>query len=422
MLKTLIRKMQWMAYVVSLSCFITPITPVLAAKQPLTLDAAVQKTLHHNPKLHQFSFTRERQLAEREINALKPGYELGMELENFAGTGDTNGFDSAEITVSLSSVIELGDKRESRISVVDARLDRFELERQAQTLDVLGNLTRDFIQLLSTQEELKLSSEAVALSQRLYKTVQERAKRGAASDAEVMRAKAMYTQSLLRLDGVRQKLERQKVSLARYWGETTLSYSELKGNLFAFGSPLKFADLYSKVKTSPAITIFASEMRLKEAEVRLAQTQNQTDLKWQFGVKRLEESSDTALTLGFSMPLFAERRNRSRVNAALAEGNAVAYQRSDRLLALHDRLFTAYSQRQQFITAHQRLQKDIIPDLERALTITQEAYDRGRLKYQDWIAAQQELLSAKQQLIETASAALLNQSVIEQLTAEPLTN
>ena len=158
---------------------------------------------------------------------------------------------------------------------LDRRLDRFELERQAQTLDVLGEVTRAFIQLLSTQEEFKLSSEAVALSKGLYETVQERAKRGAASDAEVMRAKAMFTQSQIRQESISQKLERQKVSLARYWGGTTLSYSELKGNLFAFGSPLNFADLYNKVKTSPAITVFASEMRLKEAEVRLAQTQNQ---------------------------------------------------------------------------------------------------------------------------------------------------
>lgn len=422
MLKTLTCKGQWLAYVASLSCFIVSMAAAVAAEQPLSLETAVQKTLHQNPQLHQFTFTRERLLADREINALEPGYELGMELENVAGTGDTGGFDSAEITVALSSVIELGEKRESRVSVVDARLDRFELERQAQTLDVLGEVTHAFIQLLSTQEELQLTSEAVALSKGLYKTVQERAKRGAASDAEVMRAQAMYTQSLLRLDGVRQKLERQKVSLARYWGDTTLSYSELEGNLFAFGSPLNFADLYSKVKASPAINVFASEMRLKEAEVRLAQTQNQADLNWQFGIKRLEESGDTALTLGFSMPLFTERRNRSRINAAAAESNAVAYQRSDRLLALHDRLFTAYSQRQQFIAAHQRLQDEIIPDLERALTITREGYDRGRLKYQDWIAAQQELLSAKQQLIETANAALLNQALIEQLTAEPLTN
>ena len=56
------------------------------------------------------------------------------------------------------------------------------------------------------------------------------------------------------------------------------------------------------------------------------------------------------------------------------------------------------------------------------MDITRDAYDKGRLKYQDWIAAQQELLDAKQQRIETASAALLNQAVIEQLTATALTN
>ncbi|MBR9910287.1 MAG: TolC family protein [Gammaproteobacteria bacterium] len=392
-----------------------------AAEQFLTLEAAVKKTLRQNPQLHQFAFTRERLLAEREVNALKPGYELGMVLENVAGTGDTSGFDSAEITVALSSVIELGEKRESRVSVVDARLDRFDLERQAQTLDVLGEVTSAFIQLLTTQEELELSSEAISLAESLHTTVQERAKRGAASDAEVMRAKAMFTQSQIRQESVRQKLERQKVSLARYWGETTVSYSLLDGDLFTFGSPLNFAELYHKVKASPAINVFASEMRLREAEVRLAKTQNRADLNWQFGVKRLEDSDDTAFTLGFSMPLFAEQRNRGRVNAALAESNAVAYQRSDRLLALHDRLFSAFSQRQQFIAAHQLLKEQIIPDLERALSITRQAYDRGRLKYQDWIAAQQELLGAKQQMIETASAALLNQAVIEQLTAEALT-
>jgi cobalt-zinc-cadmium efflux system outer membrane protein len=393
----------------------------VAAEEALTLKLAVQKTLRQNPQLHQFKFARTRLLAEREVNALKPSYQLGMDVENVAGTGDFSGFGNLEVTVALSSIIELGDKRDKRVSVIDTQIDKLELERQAKTLDVLGDVTRAFIQLLTTQAELQLSSEAVTLSKRLYKTVQTRAKRGAVSDAEVKRAKAMFMQSQLRQEGLSHKFERQKVSLARYWGDTTLPYSKLEGDLSAFGSAVSFTDLYNKVKTSPAITVFASEMRLKEAEVRLAKTQNQADLSWQFGVKRLEESGDTALTLGVSIPLFAERRNRHRVSAALAESNAVGYRRSDHLLSLHEQLFIAYSQRQQFIATHQRLRDEIIPNLEGALSITRTGYDRGRLKYQDWIAAQQELLNAKQQLIETASAALLNQAVIEQLTAEQFT-
>ena len=388
----------------------------------LTLQSALQKTMSHNPQLHQFSYTRERLLAERDLSALTPGYELGMTVENFAGSGEVGGFDAAEVTVALSSVIELGDKRTTRVSVADARLDRLALEKQAQTLDVLGDVTNAFIQVLTTQEELKVTTEAVALSESLYKTVQQRSISGAASDAEVMRAKAALAQSQLREEFVRQKGERQKISLAKFWGETNTQFSGVEGDLYTFGNPREFSELFSRIQQSPAIEIFASETRLKDAELRLAKTQNNADLNWQLGVRQQQASGDTGLTFGISMPLFSERRNGSRISAAIAERDAVLNQRTDRLLTLHERLFTAFSQRQQYVAAYQRLIQQIIPDLEKALSLTKDAYERGRLRYQDWIAAQQELQIAKQQLIETASAALLNQAVIEQLTAEPLTN
>ena len=394
------------------------------AEQPkaLTLQAAVQKTLQQNPRLYQFDFARQRLLSTRQTSDLKPAYQLGLELENFAGTGEIEGADSAELTVALSSVIELDSKRQSRVAVVDARLDAFDLERQAQTLDVLGELTNSFIQLLSTQQELALAAEAVALSESLHSTVQKRAHSGAASDAEVLRARAMLMQSKIQKNDLQRRLQRQKISLVRFWGSTTAEFTTVEGDLFAFGESRKFSTLYDQVQQSPAVTVFASELRLKNAEVRLAQTQSRADIGWQFGVRRFEATGDAGLTLGLSVPLFTDSRNRGAVEAALAERNALQYRRSDHVLALHDRLYSAYSQRKQFIAAHQQLKQNIIPDLEKALIITREAYERGRLKYQDLITAQQELLGAKQRLIETATAAMLNQAVIEQLTAEPLTN
>jgi cobalt-zinc-cadmium efflux system outer membrane protein len=393
----------------------------MTVAQPLTLKSAINKTLKHNLQLHQFEFTGLRLLAERESLGLKPGLELSTELENFAGTGIANGLNGAELTVSLSSVIELGSKLESRLALSGAMLDKFEVQKQVQTLDVLGELTSTFIQTLTTQHELSLSSQAVTLSEALVATVQKRAKRGAASDAEVMRAKAMLAQSAMQRDNFDRKLERQKVSLARFWGDTAVDFSRLEGDLFAFGQTLDFASLYQKVKLSPALTYFASELRLKDAAIRVAESQNRADLSWQFGVRRAQESNDTGLTIGFSMPLFTKSRNRGSINAALAERNAVEYRRADRLLLLHEQLYAAYSLRQQYIDVHRQLESLVIPDLEKALLITRKAYDQGRLKYQDWITAQQELLSAKQQLIETAAAALLSQATIEQLTAESLT-
>ncbi|MCG8312673.1 MAG: TolC family protein [Pseudomonadales bacterium] len=403
---------------VSLSLFAQP-----SAEFPtLTLSEAIEKTLTNNPQLSQFNLTQQQLVSQRESASLSPGYELSFELENFAGTGDVTGIDSAEITVALSSVIELGDKRDSRLSVANEWLNRVELDNHIQTLDVLGALTQRFIELLTTQAEIKLNKEATALSKALFSTVEKRARQGAASDSEVMRARATLTRGRIQQSNLQRKLERQKVSLARFWGETDVTFSKIDGDLFVFGESQSFSELYEKVRQSPSVTIFASEVRLKEAEIRLAKAQGKADLSWQFGLRHFEESGDAGLTLGVSMPLFSESRNRGAINASLSQRNALELQRSERLLALHDRLFSAYSLREQFIHAHTQLKVSVIPDLEKALRITREGYDRGRLKYQDWIAAQQELINAKQQLIETASAALLNQALIEQLSAEPLTN
>jgi len=402
-------------------CTSIPITVAETIPKPLTLKQAIEFTLDQNPQLHQFQFVQQRLSANRQTSALKPAYKLSFDLENFAGSGETNGLDNAEMTVALSSILELGDKRRSRSELVDAGLFKAELEQQVATLDLLGDLTATFINALTLQEELNLASKEVSLSQSLLKAVKIRAQQGSGSDIEVMRARAMLNQSKIRKNTLLQKLKQQKVSVAKYWAETTVNFSNFDGSLYAFSKPEKFKTLFDKLKASPAIEVFASELRIKKAGIQLAKSQGSGDIEWQVGVRQYEQSGDNALTLGLSIPLFSESRNQGAINAALADQNAVHYQRQDVMLALHEQLFIAYTQRQQYIETYQQLKTQVIPDLEKALKLTREAYNRGRLKYQDWILAQQELLKAQQQLINNASSALINQSVIEQLTAEPLT-
>ena len=159
---------------------------------------------------------------------------------------------------------------------------------------------------------------------------------------------------------------------------------------------------------------------MKKAQVSLAKTQSKADLGWQLGVRRFEDSGDTAFTAGVSIPLFSGKRNRGALKSAMASENEVIYERQTALLKLHVQLFEAYSQRQQHVAAVKVFRTTILPDLNSALASTQRAYETGRYSYQDWIAAQKELLDAKRSLIESAAAASLNQAVIEQLISEPL--
>ena len=386
----------------------------------LTLESAIARTLANNPQLFQFRFQQQSLAAQRRAMAFSPPTQVHLELENFAGGGAFSGVDSTETTLALSSVIELGGKTRSRIALVDAKSDRLKYERQAATLDVLGALTSLYISCLSTQESIKLAEEGVSLAKKMFDTVEQRSSRGAAPEADVMRARAAIAGAKLRQEALRRKYRAQKVSLASFWGQTKPNFSTLDGSISEFDSSDSFASLYQRAQNSPSIEIFASEARLKNAEIKLAQAQSRADVGWRLGVRQLEETNDTVLVAGVSIPLFASKRNRPAIAAARAERNAVEYKQTDAVLKLHSRLFHAFSQREANIYAVEEIRTNVLPFLQQGLKLTREAYENGRYRYQDWIAAQQDLLAAKRHLIEAATAAQISQALIEQLIAEPL--
>lgn len=388
----------------------------------LTLEHAIARTLRNNPKLYQFSFQQKRLAADRATSTLSPPMTLGLEIENFAGSDNFSELGSAETTLTLSSVIELGHKTRFRATVVDARIDRLKVERQAATLDVLGTLTTLYIDGVSTQESIKLAEDSVALSNTMLRTVERRAAKGAAPDVEVMRAKADVSRSLIRLEALKRKLERQKFAISSHWGARLPDFDTLGGSLFDFDTKADLNSLMQRAETSPAIAIFASEERLKEAELGLAKVQNRVDIGWQIGLRRFEGSDDTALTAGISIPLFNSRRNRGAVAAARIERDMVTHQKSSAQIELRNRLYAAFSMWEENTLTVARMDSSLIPALEETLALAKKAYESGRYRFQEWVIAQQELITAKQQQIEAATAAKQSQTLIEKLVAEPLSN
>ena len=397
------------------------VRPIMAAEVSLTLSEATALTLASNPQLYQYTFVNEVNLAQKQLSELRPSLALEAELENVIGSGPFQGVDSAEVTVAISSVIELGDKRSARISVADARIYQSQWQRQADTLDVLGDLTTSYIEGLSTQNNILLATESLDLSKQLMQTVENRVSQGAAPEAELLRAEAIVAEADIRLSALNERLERQKIQIARFWGETDPQFTQLDGDLFAFEPGIDFDALYERVQYSPAMQVFASEDRLREAEIALARANSRADLSWQVGIRRFQDTDDTALTAGVSIPLFANQRSSANIRSAEANREALTYNRQDSLLRLHAKLYEAWSLREQNIGAVQTIQQRIIPALEQALELTEQAYESGRYQYFTLILAQEELLAAKQRLIDAASNVQLSQALIEQLTSEPLT-
>jgi len=410
----------WLIYLSLLMLIPWATTQAEQTGHTLTLSSAIKYSLEQNPSLRVFEFRNIVLMGKKETANLSPAYEAGFEAENFSGSGNYKGLDSTELTVSLSSVIEMGDKRTARINIVDGSRALLDAERQIEALELLAEVTRRYVDVLAAQERVTLAEEAAQLAEDTLYEVKKRSKAGAIPEAEVKRAQAAAGQARLTVSSEKQQLSYFKVALAALWGERAPLFSKVEGNLFQFGEDVEFQRLYTRVAQNPAIQIFATEERLKEAEVRLARTQASTDIRWSVGLRQFQETDDTAITAGFNVPLFSSKRSTGSTTSAIAARDEVFIRKEVALLKLHTQLFRAYSNRQQAIFTFKELQSSIIPSLEQALKETQKAYQRGRYSYLDYLTARQELITARRTLIDAASAALRYGADIEQLTAEPL--
>lgn len=424
------RNFLWLSAYLRHSCYPALVLAVLLAwpalanaetpVQTLSLPQAISRALEKHPKLAVFEYRFKALEGERLTADQAPAYELGLEAENLLGSGQLKGTDAAEYTLAISSVIELGDKRQARKRLASDRYAMAEAERKAETLSLLGRVTHAFINALALQEKIRLSEASVLLAKTSREMIEQRVERGAAPKAEALRAKAQLARRQLELDALRGNHDASRMTLATLLGDQAADFQELRGQLYALGTAPDFPKLFQQASENPAIAIYASEARMREAELALMRGQSRTDIRWQLGVRHLEENSDSALVAGISLPLGTARRNQGQLQTARAALAETGLRRESALLTLRAQLYAAWRQHQQATAAVKTMQQQIIPDLDKALELTRTAYQRGRYSYMEWQAAQSELLSARQALVDSASTALRNQALIEQLTARPL--
>ncbi len=403
---------RWLALVLCLA--------TSATQAQLTLQEAITRTLDENPQLQVFPLRQKAAEAQRESANLQPGYTLGIEAENLAGSGEFSGTDKAEYALSIGSVIELGGKRSARTALADTRYAQIALEHEIAALDLIAAVTQGFVTVLSLQQQIEVEERALQLANESLSVASRLARNGAAPDADRLRAKAQQAQVELNLAALQTKYDVEKLSLATLWGADDAQFDRVSGNLFAHPAPEDFPNLWRLVASSPGIAILASEQRMAEAELALVRSQSSANVGWRLGVRRDQFSGDSGLIASMDIPLFSGGRNRGEEKAARAQLESQAYRRQDARLALRRGLYRAWKTYQQSQLATSFLRADVIPALESAQAHTRRAYEQGRYRYTDWLAVQKELLDAQRRLISEATSALHHQALIEQLTATPL--
>ena len=386
----------------------------------MTLQSAIQRTLANSPDLHEFTYRQQAIEGKIKTASLKPALNAGIEVENFLGTGEVSGIKDTELTLTLSSVIELGNKLNSRKAFAKAQSTLVEAQMQVRTLDVLAEVTRRYIDVLAQQALIDAQQDAEALARYTYQAVTKRVDAGASPAFEQKRADASLARARLDVVTAQQTKQAMINSLAIMWGEQYPTFTDVKGDLFSLQLSPSLTVLFNTLLGSPNLDVFSQEARLQASQVRLTQATNQSDLSWAAGIRRMNGIDETTFVAGVSMPLFTGDRNLGEYEKQRAVQAQLEQQKESATQSLYHQLNMALMVRNNALLNVQTLQDSIIPPLVQALELVEQAYINGRFSYLEWVSTRQELLNAKQALIQSAKQAHQRGADIESLTAQPL--
>jgi cobalt-zinc-cadmium efflux system outer membrane protein len=388
-----------------------------AQAEGLDLQAALQQALAQNKRLVAFEHRFAEQRGRVRQAGLLPNPKVDLLFENVGGSGVFEGFDAAETTLSLAWAIEPG-LRSRRVGVAGARADRVDLDARTLRLDVAAETAQRFLSSLESQAHLKATEESLALAERTVAAVERRVRAGRAPTAELLRARAELAFERLSRDDVTHELSVAYLRLAAQWGETEPSFSRVDGDLLALPAVVRFDELIERSERNPELARLASEQRIAEARLRLAEAQRWPTLTPSLGVRRHELTRDWSLVAGVSAPLPVFDRNQGRVaelRASMARaGSEIEAERVD----LRAALFEIHEELKHSLHRAVVLRDEVIPRFEDAADEARRGYEKGRYPYSELRTAREDLLVAKRTLVVASTAAHRLVVSLERLTGE----
>lgn len=395
----------------------TVASPTYAAGR-LSLDDAFARVADTYPDLRLFGSRHDVLSAERDRAALRPALVAGLEVENAFGTGEARSLQGADLTLTLASVLERGGKLDARRTLAQSRIDALAVEREARRLDLLAEIARRYLAIVAAQRQRDIAQHDIAQRQRTVAGARQRLQAGASPESVVLTAQAALARAELDRVRAEQRLVAARRHLAVLWGERDPDFEIAATDPLALPKIANFTALSALLERTPELNQFVGERRIREARLQLARTEATGDLDWQVGVRRLQETDDTALVGSIAMPLGANRRAQPEIRAAEAGLASLEIEREAKGLSLYSTLAETHGRYLAAQVEVTRLQDDVLPKLAKAEAAAERAYRAGSISYLEWAQLQSERTSARKQQLDAALEAQRALIEIQRLTGE----
>ncbi|HAU04059.1 MAG TPA: TolC family protein [Pseudoalteromonas shioyasakiensis] len=391
-----------------------------SSHQVINLSKAVTMTLQSHPELKALIAQEAVWQGNIEQAGIGERPQIGLMIEDALGTGEHSALQSMQSTLTYSWLLQQ-DQIDGRVNAAKSQANAVIVEQKIKALDLSAIVAKQFVEILIKQERLKLNQLAVSQAQEVVDAIVKRVKAGKSSNVEMRLAQAELVRRNLAVEDLEHELKASHYQLSSLWGKPQAEL-KLTGNLMLKPEIPSVESQLNKLKQIPQIQQFANEQRIAQSQMELARIEAKP--QWQFtaGLRRYETTDDFGLVAGVSIPWGSENRNAGTMAALRAKQDVLASQQQALMQKLDAQLYVLLQEMAHSLHVIETIQLEIIPVLENALTEAGQAFDIGKLSYNQWSDIRRELLSAQNQLLDAYQSLHLQHIEIQRLTGVPVSD
>lgn len=314
-------------------------------------------------------------------------------MENFAGSGESSGFNGAEITAALSQKLELGGKRSKRTMVAALKSAALKAEIASEERNIRIAADRAFTTLLEARKLRELSEQNLGRAEENLSTLNTLLEVGKSNRIDVGKARLAISEAKENLAEARSTESNASAELSQIWGGGSPNVTAA-GSLDAPRGAVP-SNPESAISRHPAMRAAALRFARAQATYDLEKVKRYSDIEVGGGVREMRDANETAAVVGIRIPLPIFDRNqgniqaaKERLDSAQANGRATESELRSRITKLSSDLRAARSRSSEFDTR-------TINAARLGLTDTREAYNSGKASLLEVLDARKTLFKVE---------------------------
>lgn len=405
-------------------------TRVVEPDGPVTLRDALALAVLQNPELRTYPYDLRAAEARVLQAGLWPNPELAIEVEEFAGSGERRGLDAAETTMQVGQPIELGGKRDKRVRLASLDKELVQWDYESARLDVMRDARQAFAAVLAAQDRVALAARLLDLSRQAHATVAQRVEAGKDSPVDELRAGVVLSKSRIELQKAQKALTAARHNLAAAWGGKAAFFESAVGDFYEVSPLAPPADAAAAIAANPDVARWETQEHRQRAALHLEKARAVPDVMIGGGVRRFEQTDDSALVFGLAVPIPLFDRNQGGIRQAIADlgkthrqYEAVQVRTLAALCEATGALAAAYDE-------VKILREDVLSRAQQAFEAAREGYQQGKFDYLYVLDTQRTLFETQAQYVDSVEAWHKARAVVERLVggtvraadADPLSN